>query len=68
LSYEGRVEFSERSIMGAAMPGKSHGTTNPIVFSTDFYTLAKSCVSPGVPSGYLFYMITTISHRPDTLV
>jgi hypothetical protein len=27
LSYDGRVEFSERSIRGAAIPGKSHGTT-----------------------------------------
>jgi hypothetical protein len=27
LSYEGRVEFNERSIRGDATPGKSHGTT-----------------------------------------
>jgi hypothetical protein len=27
LSYEGRGEFNERSIRGAVIPGKSHGTT-----------------------------------------
>jgi RNase H-like domain found in reverse transcriptase len=70
LDFPRRIENSSKQNIWPTRNFIANSTNlkNPIVFSTDFYTSATSFESPRVTFGYFFYMITMISHRPDTLV